>query len=108
MSGIQIIVQRDSVSNGDDANAPNEYRFWLSDDAKLFEVFKELASSGYLPSIGGFNESWEAKVNEVLVCSFGKNIENPKYFIEEKKFLKEIGAPDNYLLVYLSYFSALN
>ena len=108
MSGIQVIVHRNSVCAGDDVLAPNESRFWLSDDAHVAEIFLELSASGYLPSISGSNEHWEAKVNGVKVCSFGKNIENPEYLISSNAKVSEIGDFQGTARVKFKYFSASN
>ena len=106
MSGIQIIVQRDSVCAGDDVSAPNESRFWLNEEAHLSEIFKELAASGYLSSIAGFNERWEVTVNGTTVCSFGKNIESPSYLVPSNTPVREVGNFKGIAIVWLKYFTA--
>ena len=108
MSGIQVIVHRDSVCAGDDALAPNEARFWLSDKAQVSEIFKELSATGYLPSIAGSNEHWEVSVNDVKVCSFSKSIENPDYLVSSNILISELGSFQGTAKVWLKYFSAPN
>jgi len=106
MSGIEVIVQRDSVCAGDDVDAPHEKSFWLNDGAPVCEVFRELAASGYLPSIAGSNEHWEATINGEVVCRFGKNIENPEYVISASKDLAQLCASYNAVKIRLIYFAA--
>ncbi|OUR72558.1 hypothetical protein A9Q76_03660, partial [Arcobacter sp. 31_11_sub10_T18] len=88
---IQVIVERDSVCMADDGYAPNEKKFWLDDEAQVYEIFKELSLSAYLPSIAGNNDKWDCFINDVLVCKFGKNIENPNYTVDETSKIKTIG-----------------
>ena len=106
MSGIQVIVQRDSVCAGDDVTAPNEIRFWLSDDAKIKEIFSELTAKGYLPTIAGFNERWSAKVNGIEVCTFNKNIGKPDYVIQSESQISSLNSFDGTARVFLTYYSA--
>lgn len=106
MSKLEVIVQRDSVCAGDDMSAPNEERFYLNAEAKLEEVFSRLSSMGYLPSIAGVNERWEAQVNGVVVCKFGKNIENPEYLLPKTSQVCSIGTFNGSAHVWLKYFSA--
>lgn len=108
MSGIQVIVHRDSVCAGDDVLAPNEARFWLSDNAQLSEIFKELSATAYLPSIAGSDERWEANVNGVKVCSFSKNIEKPDCIVPDNTLISKLGNFEGAAKVRLKYFSASN
>lgn len=106
MSKLEIIVQRDSVCAGDDANAPNETRFYLQPDAKLEDIFSHLYSVNYLPSIAGLNEHWNATINDIVVCRFGKNIGNPEYLISKISQVNSIEEFNNSVHVWLNYFSA--
>lgn len=106
MSGIQVIVQRDSVCAGDDVTAPNEIRFWLSDEAKIKEIFSELTAKDYLPTIAGFNESWRAEVCGNAVCTFNKNIGKPDYIIDSDNQISSFKNFDGTASVFLTYYSA--
>jgi len=108
VADIQVIVHRDSVCMGDDIDAPHEKRFLLNDESQINEIFRELAATGYIPSIAGFNEKWEVEANNVVVCSFGKNITNPDYCISPDTKINEVGKFNKVAKIKLIYFSAPN
>lgn len=64
---IRVILTRDSVCAGDDADAPHE----KSVDVPSFvdsEAFARAISNGYLPSVAGVGHSWTCTLNGVKIA----------------------------------------
>ncbi|RYG09454.1 MAG: hypothetical protein EOO07_23845 [Chitinophagaceae bacterium] len=111
MSECEIEVERDSVCMGDDANAPHTYRFKISTQAMLNNVFDHLASEHYLASVGGKNHTWEATIgspqgiqSQKIVLIKGNN-----QYPEPSSILSdEISsyASNGKLSIYFNYISA--
>jgi hypothetical protein len=78
MSDYLIEVERDSVCMDDDVDAPHTYRFKVSTNATLNEVFEHLARKHYLALVAGRNHSWEAIVGEKSVALFKGNNQQPE------------------------------
>lgn len=106
MSGIQIVVRRDSVCAGDDIDAPHEKRFWLRDEANINEVFRALVAMDYLPSIAGSRESWEAHLTDEVIFKVGKNFENPEFLVSPLNKVKGYVSSNSLAEVKLVYFAA--
>ena len=75
---ILINVERDSVCMGDEVDAPHAYKFKLSDEATLCDIFSHLEKKRYLARVAGKNHSWDALVNGKKVAHFKGNNQAPE------------------------------
>ena len=75
---IQINVERDSVCMGDDVDAPHAYKFEISEEATLTDIFSLLEKKRYLAGVAGRNHSWDAVVNGKKVAHFKGNNQAPE------------------------------
>lgn len=74
MNNIEIQVTRDSVSMGDDVEAPHYYSFNAEASSSLSAIFSHLNRKNYLASVAGNNHSWSVIINsEVVATFFGNN-----------------------------------
>jgi len=55
---MSVIVWRDSVAMGDDADAPHEWVVALPAEATVANLVTKILRKGYLPRIGGGNATW--------------------------------------------------
>ena len=78
MSECLIEIERDSVSMGDDVDAPHFYSFKARTTVTLREVFELLESERYLAAVGGKNHSWEAIIGGDSVALFRANSRRPE------------------------------
>ena len=64
---INIVLTRDSVSAGDDCDAPHEKTIKLY---SFFdpEVLARESSSGYLPSVSGIGHTWICILNDIEIA----------------------------------------
>lgn len=58
MTRSALVVWRDSVAAGDDADAPHEWRLAISAEATVADVVNGIASAGYLASISTGEATW--------------------------------------------------
>jgi hypothetical protein len=56
---MNILITRDSVSAGDDGNAPHSRLLSIGDDCSVHQVLESIREAG-LPIIGGGNATWVA------------------------------------------------
>jgi len=105
---LSVVLRRDSVCAGDDIDAPHEEKIVMPSTATLAQLFLELEKIKYLPSIAGKNESWEAYINQKLICRFGKNIDHPTFVVNEDITLSKFSSTNSEISVQLRYFSSLD
>ena len=55
---MKILLTRESVAMGDDANAPHHYEMTLVDNANLSAIIKAIVQSNYLACIAGGKATW--------------------------------------------------
>jgi hypothetical protein len=53
-----LVIWRDSVAAGDDADAPHEWLLSAAPDASVADVVERIASAHYLASISGGEATW--------------------------------------------------
>ena len=53
-----LVIWRDSVAAGDDADAPHEWLLSATPDASVAEVVERITSARYLASISGGEATW--------------------------------------------------
>ena len=58
MSANDLVIWRDSVAAGDDADAPHEWHLRLDPDATVAQVAARILHAGYLASISGGQATW--------------------------------------------------
>ena len=78
MTECLVVLERDSVCMGDDADAPHSHSFKVPAEATLNEVFEVLGSRRYLPSVAGSNHSWEATAGGKFLAMFKGNSQRPE------------------------------
>lgn len=105
MTEILIKVERDSVSMGDDCDAPHSYSFKVSNNSALSEVFEHLGRKQYLASVAGKNHSWEAVIENNSVAFFRGNnqLPEPSVVLSNKVSLY---AKNSILQIWFKYNSA--
>lgn len=94
---MQVIVERNSVSMGDDYLAPHASTYILNDDATYMDLFECLKNDNYLPSVSGNNVVW-VLANEHYSCIFSYFTKSDKVSMElTEKSLKTICKGSNKL-----------
>ena len=104
---IEVVIQRDSVSMGDDIQAPHEYRVWMSSQITLETFFTALNLHLYLPKIVTGEAVW------TLENKFGKSIalmaqqwQSIHYFVDPHSQFSEQFIFDEHLqghLIFVGY-----
>ena len=105
MSTYLIRVERDSVSMGDDVNAPHEYAFNLTESSGLGDIFVHLEKKRYLPGVAGKNHSWDAVIGQKKVAHFKGNNKFPEPSKVLSKLLSKF-AKDGQVNVSFTYNSS--
>jgi hypothetical protein len=77
-----LIVWRDSVAAGDDADAPHEWILAVGPDATVSEVVERVlrAAPGYLASIGGGKATWIIETDRPIAV-VAQQWEEPRYLV---------------------------
>lgn len=86
-----LICTRESVSMGDDIDAPHLFEAKVSANMMLRDIFSLLSRRHYLANVAGRNHSWHAYVEDVLVTGFKGN--------------KSVPEANDYLSLPLSHFA---
>ena len=60
-----ITLTRESVSAGDDVNAPHKMKIEIKTDWKINEIIEHIVELGYLPKIIG-NATWSIAINKPI------------------------------------------
>lgn len=76
---MRVVVTRDSVAAGDDADAPHRVSFEPDCAARIGEVFKHLEQIGYLPWVDGRGHRWYASAGSQTVAEFVANRRQPEF-----------------------------
>lgn len=83
---ISVVVTRDSVAAGDDADAPHEKTVTIHSFTDPVMLARTL-SSGYLPSIAGVGHTWTCVVNDVNVAEI--TISEIRALVKESPFTEK-------------------
>jgi hypothetical protein len=84
---IQVVLTRDSVCMADDVDAPHEKIVEVPSFTEPKTFAKQIASSGYLPSIAGSGHTWVCELNGLKIARFG--LLGVKALVPEIAFLIE-------------------
>lgn len=103
---MKVIVERDSVSMGDDALGPHVLRFKLPEDAVYSDLFSRIHSKRFLARIDGEGHFWEAYIGNTLITKYKANSIYP---VDKSMF--EFRAKDEtnngVINVYFKYISSV-
>jgi hypothetical protein len=80
---IKVVLTRDSVSAGDDSEAPHEKQVEVYSFTDPHVFVREI-SSGYLPSITGVGHSWICELNGVKIAEIAHS--GIRVFVRETPF----------------------
>ncbi len=69
---ITVTVTRDSVSAGDDCDAPHEKKIEVHSFLDP-EAFANAVAYGYLPSVAGVGHSWTCELNGQKIAELGRS-----------------------------------
>jgi hypothetical protein len=74
---MKIVATRDSVSAGDDVDAPHRQEFSFEKEVSVADATREVAKSGYLASIIGGKASWSV-VSGIPLAVVAQQWQEPK------------------------------
>ena len=83
---ISVCLTRDSLSAGDDGDAPHEKTIEIYSFIDPIQLFQE-ASLGYLPTLAGAGESWVCILNDVRIATLEGN--EIRALVKENEFNAE-------------------
>ena len=63
---MKILLLRDSVSYGDDMNAPNKGRIEVPELTTIVEILNKILEIKYLPEIWGGNATWSVSFTQPI------------------------------------------
>jgi hypothetical protein len=104
---MQVILRRDSVAAGDDADAPHEQTITVPDTASVEEIITLVAQSGYLASISGGKATWSATSN-IPLAVVAQEWEKPHMLSSFPVDWKRLNRGDGGLLLYFTYYAQLD
>ena len=105
---MQVILRRDSVAAGDDADAPHEQTISVPDGLDIEAIIARAAQSGYLASISGGKATWSATSKIPLAVVAQEWDYQPKllsFFPVEPHQLDRV---DGRLRLYFTYYAQLD
>jgi hypothetical protein len=73
----KIKLTRESVSMGDDIDAPHFLEIEIQPNWTILEILKYILKLNYLPQIYGGKATWSVAINEPIAVLSQENFENP-------------------------------
>jgi hypothetical protein len=103
---MKVYISRNSVSAGDDVNAPNADSLSVPDGTPLEEIIKSVAHSGYLPRISGDQASWSVTSN-IPLAVVAQQWAEPR-MLPLLARLDDLDSRDGILRLYFNYHSQID
>ncbi|GGP22045.1 hypothetical protein [Silvimonas iriomotensis] len=86
----QLVVWRDSVSAGDDVEAPHEVRVEIERESTLAGIVAMLVSDGYLPNISGGKASWILVSGTQTLAVLAQQWSKPEYLVPSTERIESV------------------
>jgi hypothetical protein len=86
----ELIVHRDSVAAGDDADAPHEIKFSAKPGATLADVLATIRAARYLASISGGQATWIVESGPKALAVIAQQWSVPRYLEESSRDIRLI------------------
>jgi hypothetical protein len=102
---MKIYASRDSVSAGDDVEAPHSSEFSLRTGISLKEALAEIQSK-YLPKISGGIASWSVASN-IPVAVLAQQWKEPRMLLLLPEEIKELDSKNGVLRLHFNYHAQL-
>ena len=84
-----IIIWRDSVAAGDDADAPHEWLLPIAPDATVADVVRRIANAHYLASVIGGQATWIIEGDRPLAV-VAQQWSEPRFLVDEETAIREV------------------
>ncbi len=105
---LQITVSRDSVCQGDDANAPHQRLLELPANATLADLCSDLLDAGYLAQISGGEATWVLRGARDELAVLAQQWKRPLYLKSPDLPLKKLCAKNGKCDMYVVYHQQKN
>jgi hypothetical protein len=102
-----VILRRDSVAAGDDADAPHEKTITVPDGSGIEAIIITVAKSGYLASISGGKATWSATSN-IPLAVVAQEWEQPRMVSAFPVDWKQLNWERDVLRLYFTYYAQLD
>ena len=89
---LALVIWRDSVAAGDDADAPHEWLLPTESDASVGDVVTRIASAHYLASITGGEATWIIQGDRPLAV-VAQQWTEPRYLVDSALPIREVLNP---------------
>ena len=89
---LELVIWRDSVAAGDDADAPHEWLLPTESDASVADVVTRIASAGYLASISGGEATWIIQGDRPLAV-VAQQWTEPRFIVDPALPIREVLNP---------------
>ena len=98
---MKILLTRDSVAMGDDADAPHHREMDIADDTSLQAIIKAILQSRYLATIGGGKATWTV-VSRIPIAIVAQQWAEPRMLVPAPS-LSSLNFSGNVLSVHFNY-----
>ena len=98
---MKILLTRESVAMGDDADAPHHREMTVADDTSLQAIIKVILQSRYLATIGGGKATWTV-MSRIPIAIVAQQWAEPK-ILRPVASLYSLNFSDNVLFMHFDY-----
>ena len=92
MTGPELVIWRDSVAAGDDADAPHEWILTLGADAAVDQLVRTIVSARYLASIRTGQATWIVE-GAWPIAVVAQQWTEPRYLVDSAMPVREVVKP---------------
>jgi hypothetical protein len=89
---LDLVVWRDSVAAGDDADAPHEWLLRVESDASVADVVQQIATARYLASISGGEATWIIQGDQPLAV-VAQQWTEPRFVVDSEMPIRDVLNP---------------
>ena len=89
---LTLVIWRDSVAAGDDADAPHEWQLTVDAAATVDSVVRTIQSAGYLASIAGGEATWIIEGARPIAV-VAQQWTEPRFLVDRAMPMREVVKP---------------
>ncbi len=97
-------VERDSVSAGDDIDAPHTKQFVFQAKVTIVEALSAIVEAGYLAIIAGGKATWIVEADDKPVAVVAQQLELPLFLIDPAILLDDFIIPSRPTSLFFRYW----
>jgi hypothetical protein len=105
---MQVLLRRDSVAAGDDAEAPHDRTITVPNDATIETIITIIGQLRYLASISGGKATWSVTSRFPLAVVAQEWDYKPQMLVHTEIAMNRLDVVDGNLRLYFTYYAQLD